>query len=137
MKRCFLCLALAVCPCLAQTSATTAAKHTPVGSSNQGLNDEFAKSSLRVLKMIEGETGTFQIGTNGGLLVPHATHQALDNLDVEAQSKSERTVSGVLLTFFNALLAHNTSIAAISSMVSLAISQSDSYRDGTPERIAE
>ena len=84
VKKPFFCLVLAAFPCIAQKPAITA------GSSNQGglLKDDFAKSSLRLLKMIEGETGSFQMSPSGALLVPHATHEALDNLDVDAQSKS-------------------------------------------------
>ncbi len=136
MNKIILCFALAAFPCLAQTKATTAGKRASTGNNQGFLKDDFAKSSLRVLRKIEGETGAFQLSPSGGLLVPHATHEALDNLDIEAQSKSEQMVSGVLLTFFNARLAHNNSIAAVSSMVFLAISESDSYRDSAPERIA-
>ncbi len=134
MHRIIFCFALATLTCLAQTK--TAEKRASTGSNQGFLKDAFAKNSLRVLKMIEGETGAFQLSPSGGLLVPHATHEALDNLDIEAQSKSEQMVSATLLNLFHARLAHNSSIAVVSSLVSLAISQSDSYRDATPERIA-
>ena len=121
--------ALIVLPFPAQPSARTVAQQSSGRSSQVSLKDEFAKSSLRILRMIEGETAAVEEGADGSLLVPRATQDALDNLDVDAQTKPEQAVVGVLNAFFTARLTHNTSIAAIAAKISLSLSGKDTYQD--------
>jgi len=82
----------------------------------QNLKDDFAKSSLRVLKMIEGETGEISQGPDGSTRVPRSTSQALDDLDVDAQSKDDQAVVSVLKDFFLARVTDNMYIEILSTM---------------------
>jgi hypothetical protein len=123
MRISVLCFALIALPTLAQTPSKTANQQAVSRRGTQSpLKDEFAKSSLRALRMIQGETSAFTVGQDGSLLVPRVTQDVLDNLDADAQTKTEQAVVGVLNTFFIARLTHNTFISDISAKINLSLS---------------
>ena len=116
-------LVLSAVPCLVQATTKKPTQH----STQPPLKDSFAKSSLRLLKMIDGETGSFDVGADGAIVGPRLVQQAADDLDVDAETQSEQLVSRVLQTFLTARLMHNTSIGAISAKVGLAMSGTAAY----------
>jgi hypothetical protein len=84
------------------------------------LKDDFAKNALRVVKKIEAETGGLSMGSDGGILVPTVTNQAIDDLDIDAQTKADHAVVQMLNDFFLAKLGYNMKIRTISALVSAA-----------------
>jgi hypothetical protein len=120
MKTLLFCCCLFTVPSIAQTVA-----NDPAAAASSNLKDDFAKSGLRVLKMIEGETGESNIGSDGSLLVPRSTSQAIDNLDVDAQTKDDLEVVRVLQVFFRAKINHNVDIHILSMMASNALLAAD------------
>jgi hypothetical protein len=106
------------------TFAQTTAKADPreaVPPSAGTLKVDFAKSSLRTLKMIEGETGQFTIGQDGGFLVPRHTSEAMDNLDLDAETSIDTAVVKTLNDFLTARLMNNTGIATFHARARLAL----------------
>jgi hypothetical protein len=101
----------------------------------KNLTDDFAKSALRVLKMIEAETGEPSLAQNGGILVPRTTNQAIDDLDVDAETKTDQAVVSVLHRFFIAKLEHNTAVSILSSMADSALVLAH-HRDG-PSQVSD
>jgi len=133
MKTLLICLALSVAlPCIAQEAK---AKKVPQRTIQAPLKDDFAKSSLRVLKLINGETGSYDVGADGGIVGPAAVQESVDNLDADAQSKSELLVSHVMQGFLTARLTHNTYIQTISAHVGLLMVGTDDDYKATRELI--
>lgn len=83
------------------------------------LTDEFAKSSLRVLRKVEEETEGYEVSSDGSMLAPRLTQEALDDLDIDATSTAEQAVVHTLQLGLTAHLMDNTSIAAIVSEIGL------------------
>ena len=75
------------------------------------LSDAFAKSALRLLRMIEAETGALTTSKDGGYLVPRATSQAIDDLDVDATSADEVAIVSALKQLFSARTLNNLSVS--------------------------
>jgi hypothetical protein len=105
MKAVVFCFCLLLLPCTAQTSVKRTATSTHHAAQN--LKDGFAKSALQVTKMVDGETGKTSLGEDGSMLVPRETDQAIDDLDVDAQTKEEIEIVRMLNAFFMAKLSHN------------------------------
>jgi hypothetical protein len=83
------CVILSIAPAYGQGT-----KHSPAprNVASKNLTDNFAKSALRVLKMIQAETEEPSLAQNGGVLVPRTTNQAIDDLDVDAETKTDQAV---------------------------------------------
>jgi PEGA domain len=123
MKTLLLCCCVLTLQSVAQTASTVVAKKNTATdpAAIQNLKDDFAKSSLRVLKMIERETGKMSKGQDGGYLVPRATSQAIDDLDVDAETKADQSIVSMLNDFFEAKVMDNLIISTISTMAQTAL----------------
>jgi hypothetical protein len=75
----------------------------PPTASEQNLNDEFSKASLRA---IDGELHTANL-TTGRLVVPRDTQELIDNADSDARTVQERAVVKLLSDLFLLKLAIN------------------------------
>ena len=123
MKKLLICVALFALPAVCQTVAK------PISHGGSTLKESFAKASLRVLRVIEGELGSFDIGADGEIDAPRLSQQACDDLDVDAQSTTERLASDTLQTLLKTRLMHNTGIASISAKIRLAMADTLVYDD--------
>jgi PEGA domain len=126
MKTLLLCCVLTL-QSVAQTPSTTVAKKNTATDSAaiQNLKDDFAKSSLRVLRMIESETGDMSVGRDGSVLVPRSTNQAINDLDIDAITKEDQEVVNALQVFFNARLLHNLDIQILATKAKIALMVAD------------
>lgn len=115
MKKICMCFVLFAVPSVSQISSKPSSQY-----SSPALTNSFAKSGLRLAKMIEGEQGAYDVGSDGGIQGPRMVQQAADDLDVDAQSKTDKLVSTTLQTFLTARLMNNTAIGAISAKIGLA-----------------
>jgi hypothetical protein len=66
------------------------------------------------LRAIEAETGKAGTSQDGGLTVPRATNQLVDDLDIDAQTKEEQAVVKMLKDFFVVKVSHNREIDNLS-----------------------
>src|ERR1039457_2917627 len=82
---------------LSVLSAVTCAQTKKAALPKQNLSDEFAKASLKALRVIEGELGkpSFE---NGSMSVPRNTYERIMDADVEARTDDEKAIVKILTT---------------------------------------
>jgi hypothetical protein len=79
-------------------SSSTGTRTPGHQSANQNLNNDFAVAGLKALRGIEGTLGMPSI-ENGGIAVPRATQELIDNADAEARATEEKAVVKLLNKF--------------------------------------
>lgn len=75
---------------------------SPPVTSQQNLNDDFAKAGLKALRAIEGSLGMANV-ENGQVTVPRAIQELIDNTDAEARTDNE---TGLVVQFNNLYMFH-------------------------------
>lgn len=117
-------------PCVARSTRCDAdARETGFSAEVSRSEGQFCEEWLAPPENIEGELGSFGVASDGEIQGPRSVQESADNLDIDAQTATEKLVSSTLQVLLTARLMHNTAVGTISSKIKLAMASTPVYDD--------